>query len=217
MALAAEAATIGRTIPVWRSKLLKSLAQNKRLANSRYVQLATVRPDNRPANRTVVFRGFLSDDDDSLTFVTDSRSRKVGEVAVNPAAEVAWYFPETREQYRVSGNLTIVDAASTDSAMQAARKRVWHNMSDPGRQQFAWPHPGLPRHLEDPTAWDCPAPGPKDPVLDTFCLVVLHVDEVEQLKLKSNERFLYRRQEAAAVPADEGAAAVTWVEEPINP
>ena len=78
MALAAEAATIGRTIPVWRSKLLKSLAQNKRLANSRYVQLATVRPDNRPANRTVVFRGFLSDDDDSLTFVTDSRSRKVG-------------------------------------------------------------------------------------------------------------------------------------------
>ena len=54
-------------------------------------------------------------------------------------------------------------------------------------------------------------------MLDTFCLVVLHVDEVEQLKLKSNERFLYRRQEAAAVPADEGAAAVTWVEEPINP
>ena len=42
-------------------------------------------------------------------------------MAVNPAAEVAWYFPETREQYRVSGNLTIVDAASTDSAMQAVR------------------------------------------------------------------------------------------------
>ena len=40
----------------WRVKVLKSLARNKRLVNSRYVQLATVKPDGRPSNRTVVFR-----------------------------------------------------------------------------------------------------------------------------------------------------------------
>lgn len=39
----------------WRAKVLKSLARNKKLANSRYVQLATIR-DGRPANRSVVFR-----------------------------------------------------------------------------------------------------------------------------------------------------------------
>ncbi|GIL90851.1 hypothetical protein Vretifemale_18572 [Volvox reticuliferus] len=80
MAFATEVTAVaGRlTAPIWRDKIQKSLSKNKHLANSRYVQLATVRQDGRPANRTVVFRGFLADDDDCLTFVTDSRSRKVG-------------------------------------------------------------------------------------------------------------------------------------------
>ena len=65
----------------------------------RYVQIATVREDGRPANRTVVFRGFLWETE-KLTFVTDSRSCKVQEVAKNPWCELAWYFPDSREQYR---------------------------------------------------------------------------------------------------------------------
>jgi hypothetical protein len=44
------------TMPQWRVMLQRSLKKNKSLASSRYVQLATVRPDGRPANRTVVFR-----------------------------------------------------------------------------------------------------------------------------------------------------------------
>ncbi|GLC37496.1 hypothetical protein PLESTB_001753700 [Pleodorina starrii] len=212
MALAAEVAAVaGRlTTPIWRAKIHKSLSKNKHLANSRYVQLATVREDGRPANRTVVFRGFLSDDDDSLTFVTDSRSRKVQEVAANPAAEVAWYFPQTREQYRIAGNLVIVDSASADSALQQARTRTWSAMSDGGRQQFGWPQPGRPRAAEDPEAWNQPAPGSQDPPLDTFCLVVLRVEEVEQLLLRSNERFRYSRD----VKQD---GSMAWAEESINP
>jgi pyridoxamine 5'-phosphate oxidase len=41
---------------IFRSRLQASLDANKALVFSKYVQLATVRPDGRPANRTVVFR-----------------------------------------------------------------------------------------------------------------------------------------------------------------
>ncbi|GFR50131.1 hypothetical protein Agub_g12283 [Astrephomene gubernaculifera] len=213
MALADAAATASKIAsPIWRSKLQASLVSNKNLVYSRYVQLATVKADGRPANRTVVFRGFLGDSDDALTFVTDSRSRKIQEVACNPAAEVAWYFPETREQYRIAGNLTIVDAAAGDSALQAARIRAWSALSDAGRQQFGWPQPGLPRAQQDPTAWSGAAPGPQDPPLDTFCLMVLRPEEVEQVLLLSNERYRYVRQEL-----QESGSTVSWSEESINP
>lgn len=69
------------------------------------MQLATVRANGRPANRTVVFRGFLWDTE-RLTFVTDTRSGKVAEVAANPYCELAWYFPNSREQYRCGASTT---------------------------------------------------------------------------------------------------------------
>lgn len=56
----------------WRELLQRALKKNSGCRHSRYVQLATVRPDGRPANRTVVYRGFLGESD-VLTFVTDSR------------------------------------------------------------------------------------------------------------------------------------------------
>lgn len=193
----------------WRVKVLKSLARNKRLVNSRYVQLATVKPDGRPSNRTVVFRGFLGDTDD-LTFVTDSRSNKIRELAANPAAEVCWYFPDSREQYRISGHLTIVDAHHIDERLLAARQLAWSKMSDGGRTQFAWPHPGLVRENTPPEAFKQPAPGAEEPPLTTFCLAVLQPDQVDHLLLFSNERSVYRRQVLVS-----GAPA--WAEEDVNP
>ena len=40
----------------WRMKLAGSIARNRKLVDSKYFQLATVKLDGRPANRTVVFR-----------------------------------------------------------------------------------------------------------------------------------------------------------------
>ena len=57
----------------WRTLLQQSLRRNEKVRHSRYFQIATVRPDGRPANRTVVYRGFLWDTD-AITFVTDIRS-----------------------------------------------------------------------------------------------------------------------------------------------
>ena len=56
----------------WRSALLKSLDLNKELKYSTFFQLATVRPNGKPANRTMVYRGFVGDST-KLTFTTDSR------------------------------------------------------------------------------------------------------------------------------------------------
>ncbi len=56
----------------WRSALLKSLDLNKELKYATFFQLATVRPNGKPANRTMVYRGFVGEST-KLTFTTDSR------------------------------------------------------------------------------------------------------------------------------------------------
>ena len=56
----------------WRNALLKSLDLNKELKYSTFFQLATVKPNGKPANRTMVYRGFVGEST-KLTFTTDSR------------------------------------------------------------------------------------------------------------------------------------------------
>eukprot|EP00193_Tetraselmis_chui_P001462 CAMPEP_0177761372 /NCGR_PEP_ID=MMETSP0491_2-20121128/5768_1 /TAXON_ID=63592 /ORGANISM="Tetraselmis chuii, Strain PLY429" /LENGTH=209 /DNA_ID=CAMNT_0019277339 /DNA_START=33 /DNA_END=662 /DNA_ORIENTATION=- len=205
---ASAAASVG-----WKELLCTSLKKNKSLRNATYVQVATVRPNGRPANRTVVFRGFLWDTE-RLTFVTDTRSDKVEEVAGNPYCEVAWYFPNSREQYRIQGTLDIIGASCDDSKLAKARVSAWKNMSDAGRTQFAWPQPGLPRpDPEDKSPYDLPPPPADGPVLDAFSLVVLDPYAVDYLSLKGNLRKSFQRGEAA----DGGAGGLPWSEVDINP
>ena len=68
------------------------------------MQLATVSADGKPRVRTVVFRGFNALN--NLEFITDARSEKVGQImSTSPAAELCWWFPVTREQFRVEGTI----------------------------------------------------------------------------------------------------------------
>mmetsp|Transcript_2601 Transcript_2601/g.4419 ORF Transcript_2601/g.4419 Transcript_2601/m.4419 type:complete len:200 (-) Transcript_2601:298-897(-) len=177
----------------WKERLQQSLKKNASLAYAKYVQLATVKEDGRPANRTVVFRGFLGNTED-LTFITDMRSNKVQEVAGNPACEVAWYFPTSREQYRLSGQLTIVGPQHADAALLKARQTAWNNLSASGRSQFAWPQPGLPRDVDSEEYAEGAADPPQEP-LPAFALVVMHVDEVDVLLLRGNTRTTYSRKD----------------------
>ncbi|MFN5729491.1 MAG: pyridoxamine 5'-phosphate oxidase, partial [Pseudanabaena sp.] len=43
---------------MWRSHLARSLHQHRNQPEARFLQLATIDLDQRPRNRTVVFRGF---------------------------------------------------------------------------------------------------------------------------------------------------------------
>lgn len=194
----------------WRSLLKESLRRNDKLRHSKYLQLATVRPDGRPANRTVVFRGFLWDTD-RLTFVTDARSQKTSELAANPWGEIAWYFPDSREQYRLLGRVSVVSKDSpADEKLQRARAAAWNNMSVPGRQQFLWPHPGQPRagpvdSAEDQALFKPAVPSQDGAVADSFCLCIMDVEEADWLSLKANARKTFGRQ------------AQGWEEAEVNP
>jgi hypothetical protein len=63
----------------WRSLFARAIHKNRSLTYSRYLQLATLRADDCPANRTVVFRGFLGDKD-QLKMITDPRSAKAEQI-----------------------------------------------------------------------------------------------------------------------------------------
>ncbi len=101
-------------------------------------------PDGRPANRTLVFRGFINEIT-NLTFAIDLRSEKASEITHSPWVEACWYFPVTHEQFRLSGHATIVghgDATRENDTLQTARRETWQALPGPTRMTFTWPPPG---------------------------------------------------------------------------
>ncbi len=178
------------SVAPWRSLLAAALHRNRSLVYARYLQLATVRANNRPANRTVVFRGFL-EDTNQLKFITDARSEKADQIKQQPWAEVCWYFPNTREQFRITGCLTLVGCDNSDPALQKARITTWQELSDAARLQFVWPDPGKSR-VKEQAAFEQPPPDPTQP-LANFCLLLLDPVQVDHLELKGEpqNRYLY--------------------------
>jgi pyridoxamine 5'-phosphate oxidase len=190
-------------LPPWRSPLSRALHRNRSLANARYLQLATVATNGRPANRTVVFRGFLPETS-QLKFITDRRSQKVDQILRSPWGEACWYFPNSREQFRLAGVLTLVCPDYPSLDLLKARQTTWQELSAAARAQFAWPLPGAAwgeeaefhRSLPDQSA-----------PLNTFCLLLLQPETVDHLELKGNpqNRSRYSLQDGG------------WVTEAINP
>lgn len=189
----------------WRSPLSSAIHRNRSKPYSRYFQLATVTTGGYPANRTVVFRGFLNDEQNSLKIITDTRSAKIQDIEHQAIAEVCWYFTKTREQFRISGNLQLITAAQTDNNLQLARQTTWHNLSDAARAQFAWPNPGKP--AADQAEFDVPPPDADTP-LDNFCLLLLTPKKIDHLQLRGDpqQRCLY------ILESDR-----TWSVQPVNP
>lgn len=188
----------------WRSPLARALHRNRSKPYSRYLQLATVTPLGYPANRTVVFRGFL-DNSNCLKFVTDRRSEKIDQIQHQPQAEACWYFTKTREQFRLAGTVQIVTNTELDSALQSARDTTWQNLSDAARSQFTWSYPGKPR--ENNSSFPTNNPDPNQP-LDNFCLLLLNPLKIDHLELRGNpqNRCLYMLQDDN-----------TWSTQPVNP
>lgn len=179
-------------MPAWRNLLDKSLVANQKLPYAKFFQLATVRRDGKPANRTVVFRGFFNGTDD-LIFHCDNRSRKVDELAGNPHAEVAWYFPESREQYRIAGTVEIIGDSNPDPQLAKVRQEMWGQQSDGARAQYTWPQPREPRAADD--AYRQPPPPAQAPPLDTFCVGVLRPTAVDYALYSSeNDRVMFSKQ-----------------------
>ena len=176
---------------LWRTSLVLALFRNRDEAQSRFMQLATVRDDGRPANRTVVFRGFLADSH-QITMVSDIRSAKFNELESNPWAEVCWYFSRTREQFRLGGRVAVVDVGTRDATLREARSEAWRGLTDTTRQSFTWPVPGDSREPIATFLAGCPA---SDSPLPSFGLLVLDTCNVDHLELDGNpqSRWISRR------------------------
>jgi pyridoxamine 5'-phosphate oxidase len=177
-------------IPPWRSPIARALHRNRSLPAARYLQLATVDRDLRPHNRTMVFRGWL-EPNSQLQLVTDIRSSKAIDLLADasPWAEACWYFPKTREQFRLSGTLTLVTSACPTTGYCKARQQAWEQMSDAGRIQFEWGTPGADRS-EDPQAFNPPQPDPHLPSAN-FCLLLLETCLVTHLELRGEPQSCY--------------------------
>ncbi len=180
---------LGTKVAPWRSLLARALDDNRTQPDFRYFQLATVQADGRPANRTVVFRGFLGDTN-QLKITIDTRSDKFPQIQHLPWGEVCWYFTTTREQFRLAGKLDAIDADCPDSELQNARQSTWKDISDNARLQFAWPHPGETRANSEGFS-----PSPPDPAspLANFSLLLLNPVKVDHLELRGDpqNRWLY--------------------------
>ena len=172
----------------WRAPLSRALHLHRSQPHdSRYFQLATVTSEGRPANRTVVFRGFLKPTN-QLIIITDIRSAKITHIEHQPWVEACWYFSKTREQFRLAGTITLVGVNNTDSILDRARKETWKNISVKARTQFAWPTPGEPRVDKELVTLEPPSdPSPN------FCLLLLNPQQVDYLELKgeTHSRLFY--------------------------
>ena len=194
-------------LPPWRSPLARALHRNRSRPYSRYFQLATVTPQGRPANRTVVFRGFALG---QITFVTDQRSAKVADMAANPWGQACWYFTQTREQFRLMGLLELVTDTESAGDRQPVRHTTWQALSDNAKRQFYWPQPGAVRDLDAPLDTPLDTTNALDPTVPppTFCLGLLQPTWVDHLELRGNPQ---NRTQYACL--DDG----TWHTTVINP
>jgi pyridoxamine 5'-phosphate oxidase len=166
----------------WRQVLARSLHRNRALVYARYFQLATIRTNGRPANRTVVFRGFLPGSN-QIAMITDRRSPKIEQIEQNSGAEICWYFPKTREQFRLAGMLYIVNAEHLNKSWQQAYHKTWQKLSEAARAQFYGLAPGqplVPEPLETEFKTNL------DSIPGSFRLLVFEPKDLDYLDLKSH-------------------------------
>ncbi len=154
----------------WRPPFVAAL---QRQAPRVEVQVATVSPEGLPAVRTVQLQGVSVDS--CPYFFTDLRSRKAGHLAQNPAVALVAWFPDTHEQFCLSGRATL-HGLHAEGAWAELRQQGWARLDSAQRQTFGGPPPGralAPTHEREVLA----APPPE------FVVVSVDVAEVDWLTL----------------------------------
>ncbi|XP_027906532.1 pyridoxine/pyridoxamine 5'-phosphate oxidase 2 [Vigna unguiculata] len=191
----------------WKQLLLNALESNAHLKHSSFMQLATIGTNGTPSNRTVVFRGF-QDNTDNIQINTDARTRKIEELKLCPSAEICWYFTDSWEQFRINGNVDIIDGSNAEPLKLEQRENSWFASSLRSRSQYLCPNPELPclHEQAQPDISLDPSTGP----IDAFCLLILEPHQVDYLNLKSNQRLTFKSSVSAA-------AEKSWTVERVNP
>jgi pyridoxamine 5'-phosphate oxidase len=170
-------------IAPWRHVLGRSLHLNRALAYARYFQLATVRANGRPANRTVVFRGFLPESN-AIAIITDQRSQKIAQIEQQHGwAEICWYFPKTREQFRFAGVIHIVDALHPKDNWHKAYHNTWQTLSPAAQAQF---YDVALSQFTDVERIELETQDDSDKIPESFRLLIFEPEDLDYLNLKTH-------------------------------
>jgi PPOX class probable FMN-dependent enzyme len=164
----------------------------------RIATLATVDEHHHPRARSIVVRRI--DDAGHLHLVSDARSEKNAHLRQTPFAELVFWLPTRRQQFRLAGPATITTSAGDRVLLES----LWRSLPDPTRAMFTWPAPGKPWPGCDiaftPTL-DASAPIPES--LELITLLPEYVDRLD-LSPTPHRRTRWRQQTA-------------WQPEDINP
>jgi pyridoxamine 5'-phosphate oxidase len=190
--------------PSWRQSLAGSLHKNRSKPQARFLSVANVDLDGFPKNRTLVFRGF-AERSNHLLAITDTRSEKYKQWQRHPFAEISWYFDVSREQYRISCDVCLVDHLSVE---QATRKLLWSNLSTKAKSQFYWPAPAVPFDDNDLSAFDVEEEPMYAHSPETFVGIVFKPRRVDYLNLKTTPQTRIISEERAT-PQSPPAFALT--------
>ncbi|XP_074331625.1 pyridoxine/pyridoxamine 5'-phosphate oxidase 2 isoform X2 [Apium graveolens] len=193
------------TVAPWKQLVLNAMQSNSHLKHSSYFQLATIGINGRPANRTVVFRGF-QEDSDKIQINTDSRTHKfsVTRLTNNPqyfrlktsknVHSICWYFTDSWEQFRINGAVDVIDGSNPDPVKLQQREKAWFASSPRSRLQYVGPYPGLPS-ISEQSSGEFSLDDSTGPV-DAFCLLVLNPEQVDYLNLKENKRVNFTTRQS---------------------
>ena len=193
----------------WPAALRKAIKGNRREAHSRYFQLATIGTDGTPKNRTVVFRGFGESGDSPLA-ITDTRSRKIVELERTSTTELCWYFPVTREQFRIAGIVQLYDASKDPKDL---RQHLWDKLSDAAKTQFYWPAPGTAdtdRETEVSELSSSEARTISGSPPTSFAVMSIEPEQVDHLLLHNPQRRIMSH-------LSQGPSGTLWQAHNVNP
>lgn len=112
----------------------KSLKENSEVVYSNFLQLATVDKNNQPQVRTLSFKGIYNNE--QIKIITELKSHKVIEINNNDSCQICWYFPISREQYRISCKAKLVTATNQELELLEERKKTWEELSDERKNSY---------------------------------------------------------------------------------
>ena len=184
-------------LPPWRALLRGAREREGRAPQARWLQLASLAADGTPRVRTLVFRGWAGAA--ALDLLSDARSAKSAELALQPAVELCWLFPKARAQFRLRGRLQELPA---ELEIQH-RERHWQALTPGGRAVWGWPSPGQPLDREAAFPKELPDDAP---LPEHFLLLRIALDQVELLELKGHPHARRRWR-----------LEMGWAEERLNP
>jgi pyridoxamine 5'-phosphate oxidase len=100
-------------------RLLSAVLPWSNLLRPDIATLATTTPDNRPAARSVLFKGFVHD---GFTFFTDYESNKGKELGVNPSAVLVFYWHFPPRQVRIDGRVLKLSRKEAETDWKVRRR-----------------------------------------------------------------------------------------------